>query len=164
MDKRPCYRSLGGGRSSFSKSQQSYSHLGPQRETATCSFCFYSPKDWFLWSSQSENRSVVDPRSLSLQCRNPSSLSLLSASIYSRAHSTNFRQCQLSQSSRLKTFLQQVSESTRASFLTPIFTRTQPYRTSLENYTSKGNTQSLLSKYRSSQRSPYKSICSMGAS
>jgi len=91
-----------------------------------CPYCgksFHSREDWFLRSSISGNWPIGNPNSSYFQCRELSALSLLSAPLCSRAYSPDFRQCKMSQSSRLEPFLYQVSGPPPTSFFVPIFTR-----------------------------------------
>ena len=161
MDERLLYRSFCGGRSSFSKSQQPYPHLSSQRRTTPGSLCCYPRKDRFLWSSRFKDWSTFDSGSLCFQHRNFSQFSLLSNQFYRQTCSSNFRPCQLSQVQGFKAFSTGASGSSYSGFFTFLFSRAQPNRTSLENYSTKGNSQSLLPKDRRSSGISYKPVCSM---
>ena len=164
MDKRDRYRGLGRGRSPFSESYKSHSYLGSQRPTTSDALCFHSPEGWLLWSSKLEDWAIGNRRGFHLQYRDISPLSLLFPQLHSRPHSPNSRQCQLSQGSKAKTVLHSEPASPSDGVPTPIFSRTQSYRTCLENYPEKSNSQPVFPNHRGTQRSSDKPIFSMGAS
>ena len=119
MDKRFPDRGMGRGRSSFSKSKHSHPYLGSQRKAAPCTFCFYSREDRFLWSSKSGNGPADNSNSSYFQCRDLSSVSLLSAPVYSWAYSSHLGQRQISQSPKVESFFIEHQAHLQRAFLPP---------------------------------------------
>jgi len=123
MDKRfPC-RTLDRGRSSFSKSQHSYPHLGSQRRTTPGSFCRYSRENRFLWSSQFKEWPTFNPGRFCFQYRNLSRFSFLSNQFHRQAYSSNFRPCQLPPSQGFKAFSTKAPGLSYPDFLAFLFSK-----------------------------------------
>ncbi|HSV30483.1 MAG TPA: hypothetical protein VLH40_00470, partial [Atribacteraceae bacterium] len=163
LKKTPGMGKMSAGLSSFSKIFQSYTYWGSKRKTASSYIGLSSRKSWLLWSSESENRSIINSAVFNFQCRKLQTISLLFTQPNPWEYPYDFRQCAIAPRQRFKAFFHRASATISKSFFTALFTGTQSYRKSLENHPAQGNTQSLFSKYKRSQCRYLKSVCSMGA-
>ena len=116
-------------------------------------------ESWFLRSSEFKHWSTHNSDVFSFQCQNVPRFSLLFSRLNSQTYSSHLGWCQLSPSKRLETVPYEASGLYKAVLFTCVFTRTQSYRESLENYTPTSHLQPLLPNSRDSGGSPHKSVC-----
>ena len=142
---RPYRSTLVRGRSSLSAPQQFVENVGAQRSTTSRTIAFGPSQRRLLRGTQFESRSTCGPGSPHFQCSDFRRLSPLSASIYSRQDLFDSGQCQMAPLQRSQALLRGESGSLGIHFSPSLLTRTKSDRTSLEDYSSKGNPQPLLS-------------------
>ncbi len=163
MDERSAHSTLGRRRSSFSTTYHLDADVGSQRPTTSCNFCFDSPKNRILWCNQPENGLLVNPKRFPIQCRHLSKFPSLSSSAYSRENTPYSGQGQLSQSTGSERIPQTESTPPCPYFSTAILPGSQSHRTSLENYSTTKNAQSLLRIDRKTRRNLNLTFFEMGA-
>ena len=163
MDERSTYSTLGRRRSSFSTIYHLEADVGSQRPTTSGNFCFDSPKNRILWRNQPENGLLVNPKRFSIQCRHLWKFPSLPSSAYSRENIPYPGQGQLSQSAGSERILRTESTPPCPYFSTTILSGSQSYRTSLENYSTTKNAQSLFRIDRETRRNLNLTFLEMGA-
>ncbi len=163
VDERPHDPALVRGRSPFPATQQLDKNVGSKRTTATRTLTFGPPQSRFFRGTQPKNRLSSYARGCHFQFRDLWQLYPLSARIYSWENIPYLGQCKMAQSEGFEKFLRVQSRPSRTYLPSTIFTRTQSSRTSLENHSSAGNSQSLFPVGRRSQNRFGISIYEMGA-
>jgi hypothetical protein len=144
MDERPHHPALVRGRSPFPAAQQPDQDVGPEGTATSCALTFGTPQGGLLRGTQPENWMSTHQRGSHFQCRDLWRLCPLSSSIYSRKTIPYSGQCQMAQSARFERLLRCESGPAGTHLPAAIFPRTQSSGTSMEDYSPKGNPQSLF--------------------
>lgn len=157
MVDRPFYRDLGTGRSTFPKGYKSYSNLGSQRKSTSTRqkvgfFQALNIKTGQLRTQQSDILNAETFNQFLYYLLNQIQGKILMILDNARYHP----------SQRFKAFLHRASGAISKKVFATLLSRTQPYRKSLAKHPAKGNTQSLFSIFKRSQKCRFRRVYAIG--